>query len=92
MSAGTSYWLGVVGSGVTPACTDLNIYAVRKSGAFATTSSSQSLIFNIWPSLADFIAAPNGDTKCFVLVTDGAGSLGAKTWFAPQSICFQKSC
>jgi len=93
INAGTQYWLVTVEATHSATCNQIFGYTVRANGTFGSSSTVQSVnTVSIWGSASNYSNATSGDRQCFLLITDGAGSPGQKTWFQPTQICFQKRC
>jgi hypothetical protein len=89
-SVSSSFWV-VVGEPF-PSCTLLGAYVTRVSGNWANNIGTLNVNVGIWPSLQDYEAAPNGETKDLFIITGGAGAPNDRTWFEKQAVTFTKVC
>jgi len=90
-STSVSYWV-VVGEPY-PTCDDLHAYTTRKSGTWSSGSSTLSVSsVDIWPSVADFEAASDGDTKELFIITGGASDTGERLYYQRDAFIFTKVC
>jgi surface antigen len=90
-STTVSYWV-VVGD-THPSCLDLHAYVTRTSGSWSQGQVTLPVSVNIWPSQADYDAAPCGETKALFIITGGGGGFETtRLWFQEQAVVFTKSC
>jgi hypothetical protein len=90
--AGLSYWVAV-GASPAPECGLLDAYVVHAWGTVIATGAEVEINdVPIWPDQATFDSDPVGATKNIFVITDGAGSVGQKTWFQKDALTFTKTC
>jgi len=93
-SANVAYWV-VVGESASPSCLDLAAFWERTAGTWTAGSGDLSVSgIDVWPSAADFAAAPPGETKNLFIITGagGGGLEGERVFFQKQAIVFTKVC
>ena len=87
IGAGRSWWVVVMAESDAPTCSNLSIFEERTSGVFNSTSTVQTVTFDVWPSISD----PE-NVKTFGFLTDGATTPNQKTWFTSNTIEVARVC
>ena len=91
-SVDVSYWV-VVGADEYPSCVDLDAFVSRTDGTWPSGVSPLNVPgVDVWPSEADFDAAPEGETKRLFVISGGQGYETERIWFQQQAITFTKVC
>lgn len=90
-SAAINVWMLALDDEQVPICRALNdVPAVYESIWEAV--AEHTVVFDAWPSMAAFDAAPVGETRRFLFVTGQGADPTVRTWFSDELLVVTKVC